>query len=90
MIILGAGFSRPAGFPLAVDLWKEIRETAASFRRDLRAYKFNEDLHDYIQFREEADGKLLTPETVNFEDFMRYPQASSAVSDTQYQPQSLV
>ena len=31
LFILGAGFSRPAGFPLAVDLWEEIRETAASF-----------------------------------------------------------
>jgi SIR2-like domain len=72
LIILGAGFSRPAGFPLAMDLWKEIRETAASFSQDLRAYKFNEDLSHYIKFREEADGKTLTPETVDFEDFMRF------------------
>jgi hypothetical protein len=49
LIILGAGFSRPAGFPLAMDLWKEIRETAASFSQDLRAYKFNEDLRTYLK-----------------------------------------
>ncbi len=72
LIILGAGFSRPAGFPLAINLWKEISETAASFPSDLRAYKFNEDLDHYIEFRKEAYGEVLTPETVDFEDFMRF------------------
>ncbi|HMQ91552.1 MAG TPA: SIR2 family protein [Amaricoccus sp.] len=72
LIILGAGFSRPAGFPLAADLWEEIRETAASFSRDLRAYKFNEDLHRYIEFRREIDGNAPTPDTVDFEDFMGF------------------
>lgn len=72
LIILGAGFSRPAGFPLATDLWKEIRETAASFSPNLRASKFNDDLQDYIEFRKETDDRTLTPETVDFEDFMRF------------------
>jgi hypothetical protein len=72
LIILGAGFSRPAGFPLAPELWKEIRETAASFPPDLRAHKFNDDLDHYIEFRKEADGIVLTRETVEFEDFMRF------------------
>jgi hypothetical protein len=70
--VLGAGFSRPAGLPLAVELWKEIREKAASFPPDGRAYKFNEDLIRYIEFRREADGMALTSETVDFEDFMRF------------------
>lgn len=72
LIILGAGFSRPAGFPLAIDLWKEIREVAANTHPDYRAYKFNEDLQNYIEFRKEADGCALTPETVDFEDLMRF------------------
>lgn len=72
LIILGAGFSRPAGFPLAANLWKEIRETAASFSPDLRAYKFNEDLDHYIEFCKDTDGKVLTREMVDFEDFMRF------------------
>jgi hypothetical protein len=72
LIILGAGFSRPAGLPLAVDLWREIRETAARFPADRRAYKINEDLQSYIDFRKEVDGVTLTPETVDFEDFMRF------------------
>lgn len=72
LIILGAGFSRPAGLPLASDLWREIRETAAAFSKDLRAHKFNDDLAHYIEFRREAVGEALTPETVDFEDFMRF------------------
>jgi hypothetical protein len=72
LIILGAGFSRPAGFPLASDLWKEIRETAASFPQNRKAYKFNEDLQHYLEFRREADSNVLGPETVDFEDFMRF------------------
>jgi hypothetical protein len=72
LIVLGAGFSRPAGFPLATDLWKAIRERAAAFSKDLRAWKFNRDLEHYIEFRNETDGKELTPDTVEFEDFMRF------------------
>ena len=62
LIILGAGFSRPAGFPLAIDLWKEIREVAANTPPNLRAYKFNDDLQHYIEFRKDTDGCVLTPE----------------------------
>jgi hypothetical protein len=72
LIVLGAGFSRPAGFPLALDLWARIREAAAAFSPELRAYKFNEDLNHYIQFRKDTDDKVLTPEKVDFEDFMRF------------------
>src|SRR5262249_24607735 len=60
-------------FPLAVGLWKEIRKAAANrFFPGHRAYKFNEDLCHYIDFRKETDGEVLTPETVDFEDFMRF------------------
>jgi hypothetical protein len=72
LIILGAGFSRPAGLPLATELWKEIRETAATFPSDLRASKFNDDLDHYIEFCKDANGDERTPETVNFEEFMRF------------------
>ncbi|MEQ9109139.1 MAG: SIR2 family protein [Rhodospirillaceae bacterium] len=72
LMILGAGFSRPAGLPLAYELWNEIRETAARFPRDQRAYRFNKDLQRYISFRREAEGEDLTPEAVDFEDFMRF------------------
>lgn len=72
LIILGAGFSRPAGFPLAMDLWKEIRETAGNFGSHLRASKINDDLQNYIEFRGDADGIAIKPDAVDFEDFMRF------------------
>lgn len=72
LLILGAGFSRPAGFPLAGDLWEEIREVASQFPNNQRASKFNRDLNSYIEFRKDAAGESLKPETVDFEDFMRF------------------
>ncbi len=72
LIILGAGFSRPAGFPLATELWQEIREAAARYPSNHRASKFSDDLTRYIEFRRATDGIALTPETVDFEDFMRF------------------
>jgi hypothetical protein len=72
LIVLGAGFSRPANFPLATELWTEIRETAANFPDNSRANKFNLDIHDYIEFRRDISGEKLIPESIDFEDFMRY------------------
>lgn len=72
IIILGAGFSKPAGIPLAAELWEEIRKTASAFPSNLRANKFNTDLDRYIRFRRDAAGEELTPATVDFEDFMRF------------------
>ena len=45
---------------------------AASFSPNHRAYKFNEDLDHYIEFRKDTEAKVLTAETVDFEDFMRF------------------
>ena len=72
LIILGAGFSCPAGLPLAHELWQKIRETAAAFPKNCRTHKFNQDLDHYIAFRRDAAGETKTPETVDFEDFMRF------------------
>ena len=72
LFVLGAGFSCAAGVPLALPLWKEIRETAAKYPKDLRAHKFNTDLESYIAFRKDALGEELAPEKINFEDFIRH------------------
>ena len=37
-----------------------------------RAEKFYQDLHSYIDFRKECDGVILTPEEVDFEDFLGF------------------
>ena len=49
---------------------KSARRTR--FPQDLRAYKFNDDLSHYIGFCKATDGSALTPDTVDFEDFMRF------------------
>jgi len=66
LIILGAGFSQPAGFPLAGELWEEIRQLAPELGG--RAAEFNDDLNAYIEYRRDCDGE----DQVNFEDFMRF------------------
>ncbi len=70
IFILGAGFSRPAGLPLADELWREVRYRAKSLCG--RAAKFWDDLETYIQFRKDCDGVALTPDEVDFEDFLAF------------------
>lgn len=70
IFILGAGFSRPAGLPLAAELWEEVRHRAG--RLSGRAAQFRGDLDTYIEFRRDCDGITLTPEEVDFEDFLGF------------------
>lgn len=70
LIVLGAGFSKPAGLPLASELWAEIRQRAK--RLTGRAGFFNEDLENYIRYRKQCDGVTLKPDAVNFEEFMAF------------------
>ena len=37
-----------------------------------RAGQFRDDLEEYIKFRTECDGKEITPNEVDFEDFMAF------------------
>ena len=68
--ILGAGFSKPAGLPLAPELWNEVRRRALAMTG--RAGFFRDDLEAYIEYRKRCDGKELTFETVDFEEFMAF------------------
>jgi len=70
LFILGAGFSQPAGLPLANELWEEIRKRAEGLRG--RAAKFHDDLRDYLEFKLECDGLKTQAEDVDFEDFCRF------------------
>lgn len=70
IIILGAGFSKPAGLPLANELWREILVRSKSLWG--RASKFNDDLDKYIAYRRKSDGVELTRDTVNFEEFLGF------------------
>jgi hypothetical protein len=46
LFVLGAGFSRPAGLPLAFELWEEIRQQGLHLTG--RAAKFGEDFMKYL------------------------------------------
>jgi hypothetical protein len=70
IFILGAGFSRPAGLPLAPELWQEVRNRAE--RISGRADKFKEDLETYLRYRSDCDGLTLAVDDVDFEDFLGF------------------
>lgn len=70
IFILGAGFSKPAGLPIAAELWNKIRGMAAHLTG--RASKFNDDLDTYIQFLKDCDGVEWRPSEINFEKFMEF------------------
>jgi len=70
LFVLGAGFSKPAGFPLANELWRDIWQRVKNSSG--RANRFRDDLRSYIDFQRECEGVELTAEDVDFEDFMRF------------------
>ncbi len=72
LIFLGAGFSVPAQLPLASDLWRQITDAVKVYGKDTRAHKFFNDLDSYITFKRDTEGVSLTPDAVDFEDFMRF------------------
>ena len=70
LFVLGAGFSRAAGLPLAVELWPEVQRRARTLPG--RAKQFWDDLEIYIQYRKDCDGVTLTPDQVDFEEFLAF------------------
>lgn len=70
IFILGAGFSHAAGIPLAVELWHEVKRRARGLSG--RAEKFRDDLKTFIQYKKDCDGITLTPDQVNFEEFLAF------------------
>jgi len=68
--VLGAGFSRPAGLPLADELWTEVRRRA---KRLIGVTEiFERDVDYYIAYRKNCDGVHFTPDTINFEEFLGF------------------
>ncbi len=68
--ILGAGFSRAAGLPLAKELWREILEIAPLL--DGRAGKFSDDIKTYLEYLRDCDGEVRRVEDIDFERFMQF------------------
>ena len=70
VFVLGAGFSKAAGFPLGLELWHEVRRRVPFLAG--RASKFDHDLENYLRYKEDCFGLRIGPNEVDFEDFMRY------------------
>jgi hypothetical protein len=70
IFVLGAGFSRAAGLPLAVELWREVQRRARTLSG--RAEQFWDNLETYIQYRKACHGVTLTPDQVDFEEFLAF------------------
>jgi hypothetical protein len=70
VFVLGAGFSKPAGFPLGLELWHEVRHRVRCLGGS--AGKFNRDLENYLRYKQECFGLRIASDEVDFEDFMRY------------------
>jgi hypothetical protein len=68
--VLGAGFSRAAGLPLAPELWNEVRRRGLSLSG--RGEYFRDDLEAYIEYRRKCDQVELTVEQVDLEEFMAF------------------
>ena len=68
--ILGAGFSKPAGLPLATELWHEIRQRGTKMSGSAKHFEY--DLKNYIEYQKNCNGIELTYEQVKFEDFMAF------------------
>jgi len=68
IFIIGAGFSRLAGLPLASDLWEEVlnRANSLGFFTD----ELNYELSQFSKFRASRGDDLTTP--FDFEDFISY------------------
>lgn len=70
VFVLGAGFSRAAGLPLAPELWREVQRRARGLTG--RAEQFRDDLETYIQYRKDCDGVTLTLDEIDFEEFLAF------------------
>jgi hypothetical protein len=70
ILILGAGFSKPAGIPLADELWRLILDRSRYLSG--RANKLNFDIDRYITYKHDCEGIDLARDDINYEDFIGF------------------
>ncbi|MBX9917430.1 MAG: SIR2 family protein [Nitrosomonas sp.] len=70
VFVIGAGFSKLAGLPLACELFPLVK--AAIERRHGRDTKFQRDLDAYIHYKRIADGIEIPELAVDLEAFLSY------------------
>lgn len=70
IFILGAGFSRPAGLPLASELYREVKRSIEA--RHGKETKFQRDLQCYIDYRKSCDGIQIDESDIDLEALMSF------------------
>lgn len=70
IFILGAGFSRPAGLPVASELYPLVRQHIIS--RYGNDTKFDRDLHEYLEYSSACGYSGQTENNIDIERFMSY------------------
>lgn len=70
VFVLGAGFSRLAGLPLASQLFPMVK--AAIERRHGRDTKFQRDLKAYIRYKRIADHEEISEDAIDLEALLSY------------------
>ena len=68
MFVLGAGFSRPAGLPLASELWEDVMDRARCL--DWAVDELEYELQEFEKYRASRGDDLSAP--VDFEDFLSF------------------
>jgi hypothetical protein len=70
VFVLGAGFSKLAGLPLGNELFGEVcKKIVTQYGKDTR---FQRDLEEYVEYRNNCGDKNIQLENVNLEDFLTF------------------
>ncbi len=70
LFVLGAGFSQPAGLPLASEIFTQVRRNIElDYGRDT---KFQIDVQKYLEYRKACDGVDLEETAIDLEQFMSF------------------
>ena len=70
VIVLGAGFSKPAGLPLCADLFAEI--IALAKVKGLYDNILKRDIDAFLEYLERVKGVTISENQINFEEFISY------------------
>ena len=70
VLVLGAGFSKPAGLPLCSELFAEILVEAKL--RGLYDNILKRDIDAFLEYLDKTKGVRISESQINFEEFISY------------------
>ena len=68
VLVLGAGFSKPAGLPLCAELFAHIIREAKL--RHLYDNILKKDIDAFLEYLDRAKGLKINEDQINFEEFI--------------------